>query len=81
MKGNLIKNIIISQGRQYQFEGGLSIYNFVGEMFKRNYKILFDSTVQSMYHQQKKKDITPAEFRPEVLQHEDLDLKIDYYEL
>ena len=49
MKGNLIKNLIISQGRQYQFEGGLSIYNFVGEMFKRNYKILFDSTVQSMY--------------------------------
>lgn len=41
MKRNLIETLVSDQGRHYQFEGGISIYNFVGEMFKRNYKILF----------------------------------------
>jgi hypothetical protein len=36
----LIEELIDKQGRGYQFEGGSSIYNFVGEMIKRNYRIL-----------------------------------------
>ncbi len=40
MKRKLIGMLIKEQGRNYQFEGGSSIYNFVGEMFKRNYRIL-----------------------------------------
>jgi hypothetical protein len=41
MKRRLIEQLVADNGRQYQFEGGVSIYNFVGEMFKRNYRILF----------------------------------------
>ena len=40
MKRRLVESLVKEQGRHYQFEGGSSIYNFVGEMFKRNYRIL-----------------------------------------
>jgi hypothetical protein len=45
MKQNLIQTLLSNHGRHFQFEGGLSIYNFVGEMFKRNHKIIFDQLV------------------------------------
>jgi hypothetical protein len=48
MKRKLTGQLIEDEGRQYQFEGGSSIYNFVGEMFKRNYRILYDNILQEM---------------------------------
>jgi hypothetical protein len=53
MKRNLIETLVSDQGRHYQFEGGISIYNFVGEMFKRNYKILFEQIVESRYAEER----------------------------
>lgn len=53
MKRNLIETLVSDQGRHYQFEGGISIYNFVGEMFKRNHKILFDQIVESRYAEER----------------------------
>jgi hypothetical protein len=48
MKRRLIELLIKEQGRNYQFEGGSSIYNFVGEMFKRNYRILEENMLAAM---------------------------------
>jgi hypothetical protein len=77
MKRKLIEELVASQGRHFQFEGGLSIYNFVGEMFKRNHKILFHHTVESTYALQHK--VRPrVECGEETLE---IDLMVDYYEL
>lgn len=48
MKRKLIDLLIKEQGRNYQFEGGSSIYNFVGQMFKRNYRILSENILAQM---------------------------------
>lgn len=77
MKRKLIGQLIEDEGRQYQFEGGSSIYNFVGEMFKRNYRILYDNILQEMgsAHRRPPTAIPAAESSPQ------LQLSADYYEL
>jgi hypothetical protein len=39
----MIEEIIKNKGRFYQFEGNVSIYYFVGDIFKRNYNLLYES--------------------------------------
>lgn len=54
-KRRIIDKLISDHGRSFQFEGGLSIYNFVGEMLKRNHKVIFSQMVESLYISQRKK--------------------------
>ena len=80
MKRSLIEELINANGRHYQFEGGLSIYNFVGEMFKRNHNILFDYLVESTYLEEKRK--THTQHIPFTdTDNPTIDLQIDYYEM
>lgn len=60
----MIDELIRTHGRNFQFEGGVSIYNMVGEMFKRNYKIMFDSIVQIEFSEQKIKKRSISKQKP-----------------
>lgn len=76
MKADLIQSLISSHGRNYQFEGGLSIYNFVGEMFKRNHKIIFDQLVESQYFEERKPAVRP---KSKIKPMGEVDLRLEFY--
>lgn len=37
----MIEDVIRAKGRGYAFENGQSVYYFVGDVFKRNYAMLY----------------------------------------
>jgi hypothetical protein len=42
MKRKMIDEFIILKGKNYTFDNGNSIYYFVGDVFKRNYDLLYE---------------------------------------
>lgn len=57
LKKKLIDNTIAVLGRAYQFEGNTSIYYFIGDLIKRNYKIISDYISDSL-RRERAKEVT-----------------------
>ena len=48
IRKGILEEIVRNNGRNYVFEGGCSIYNFVGGMLKRNHNLIHRSILESM---------------------------------